>query len=88
MAVNTPTVTAFLDELLDATKEYADAAYRAVSEYAASKGFRGELMPWDWSYYSEKYKDEKYALNDEAVKPYFQLEKVRKGAFLLATKRY
>lgn len=88
MAENTSTVNSFLKELLDATKEYADRDYRTVSDYAASQGFTGELMPWDWAYYTEKYKDEKYAVSDELVKPYFQLENVRKGVFLLANKLY
>ncbi len=88
MAENTETVNGFLGELLTATKEYADQDYRTISEYAASKGFEGELMPWDWAYYTEQYKDEKYALSDELVKPYFKLENVKKGVFLLANKLY
>ena len=88
MAKDTPTVRAFLAELLDASKEYADADYRTISEYAASQGFKGTLMPWDWSYYTEKYKREKYALDAETVKPYFELERVKKGVFLLANKLY
>ena len=69
MAENTPTVTAFLDELLGETKAYADKDYRM-------------------GYYNEKYKDEKYALNDEVVKPYLKLENVKKGVFMLANKLY
>ena len=88
MAENASTVNAFLKELLDETKTYADKDYRTVSDYAASLGFEGPLMPWDWAYYTEKYKDEKYALSDEVVKPYFKLENVRKGVFLLANKLY
>ena len=68
MAENTPTVMAFLDELLSQTKAYADRDYETVGDYAASLGFKGQLMPWDWGYYNEKYKHEKYALNDELVK--------------------
>lgn len=88
MAENTPTVTAFLDELLGETKAYADKDYRMIGDYAASLGFKGQLMPWDWGYYNEKYKDEKYALNDEVVKPYLKLENVKKGVFMLANKLY
>ena len=88
MAQNPQTVNSFLDELLTATKSHADREYAAVSEYAASKGFEGNLMPWDWSYWTEKYKDEKYSLNDEMVKPYLELENVRAGIFLLANKLY
>ncbi len=88
MAKDTPTVVAFLEELLTATKEHADRECRTVSDYAAKLGFEGELMPWDWGYYSQKYRDAEYALNDEVVKPYFQLENVKKGVFLLANKLY
>ena len=88
MAENTKTVNDFLAELLAETKSYADADYLMVADYAASLGFEGELMPWDWAYYTEKYKDEKYALNDELVKPYLKLENVKKGVFMLANKLY
>ena len=88
MAENTPTVQHFLQELLAATKSYADADYRTVNDYAASLGFKGQLMPWDWAYYNQKYKDDRYALNDELIKPYLQLENVKKGVFLLANKLY
>lgn len=88
MAKETTTVTNFLQELLDETKAYADRDYETVNDYAATLGFEGELMPWDWAYYSQKYRDAKYALNDEVVKPYFRLENVKKGVFLLANKLY
>ncbi len=88
MAGSTQAVMQFLGELLSATKSWADADYRTVGEYAASLGFEGPLMPWDWAFYSEKYKQEKYALNDELVKPYLELENVKKGVFLLAGKLY
>ncbi|MEG2239983.1 MAG: M3 family metallopeptidase [Alistipes sp.] len=88
MAENAATVNAFLAELLSATKEYADKDYQTVNDFAATQGFEGKLMPWDWSYYNEKYKDEKYALNDELVKPYLKLENVKNGVFLLANKLY
>lgn len=88
MAESTATVQSFLSELLDATKRAADADYRTVADYAASHGLRGELMPWDWAYWSERYKDEKYSLSDEVVKPYFKLENVIRGVFLLAEKLY
>ncbi|MBQ2393694.1 MAG: M3 family metallopeptidase, partial [Alistipes sp.] len=88
MAETTETVENFLEELLTATRERADEEVRTIAEYAASQGFEGQLMPWDWAYYTEKYKDEKYALSDEVVKPYFKLENVKKGVFMLANKLY
>ena len=69
MAEKTETVNSFLAELLEQTKEYADKDYKTINEYAQSLGFKGDIQPWDWSYYSEKYKNEKYAISDEAVKP-------------------
>ena len=88
MAETTATVENFLDELLTATKEYAEKDYRTIADYAASLGFEGTLMPWDWAYYNEKYKNEKYALSDELVKPYFRLENVKQAVFMLAGKLY
>jgi len=88
MAEKPAAVNAFLEELLAATKSYAERDCRTVGEFAASKGFEGELMPWDWSYYSEQYKNATYSLTDEMVKPYFELENVKKGVFLLANKLY
>lgn len=88
MAENTPAVEGFLAELLGQTREYADGEYRTVGEYAASLGFKGRLMPWDWAYYTEKYQQEKYAVSDEMVKPYFKLENVSKGIFMLTNKLY
>ncbi len=88
MAESADNVNTFLAQLLDATKSYADKDYRTISEYAKSQGLEGDVMPWDFGYYSEKYKNEKYALSDEMVKPYLQLENVKKGVFLLATKLY
>lgn len=88
MAESADNVNTFLAQLLDATKSYADKDYNTINEYAKSQGLEGDVMPWDFGYYSEKYKNGKYALSDEMVKPYLQLENVKKGVFLLATKLY
>ena len=42
------------------------------------------VMPWDWSYYSNKLKDKKFNINEEMLRPYFELEQVKKGVFGLA----
>ena len=88
MAETTETVNSFLAELLAQTKEYADKDYQTINEYAHSLGFKGDIQPWDWAYYSEKYKNEKYAVSDEAVKPYLELENVKQAVFMLANKLY
>ena len=47
-----------------------------------------KLEPWDWRYYCEKLRKERYSLNDEEIRPYFPLESVRQGAFTVANKLY
>ncbi|MCI5743247.1 MAG: M3 family metallopeptidase, partial [Bacteroides sp.] len=47
-----------------------------------------QLMPWDFSYYSEKLKNEKYQFDEEALRPYFELSRVKEGVFGLATRLY
>ncbi|MBQ2026985.1 MAG: M3 family metallopeptidase [Alistipes sp.] len=88
MAEKTETVNSFLNELLSQTKEYADKDYQTINEYAHSLGFEGDIQSWDWAYYSEKYKNEKYAVSDEAIKPYLELENVKQAVFMLANKLY
>ncbi len=88
MAENAPAVNGFLAELLDRAVDAAQADVKSIAEYAKTQGFRGELMPWDFGYYSEKLKNEKYSINEEQMKPYFKLENVQKGVFLLAEKLY
>ena len=88
MAENRTTVIDFLDELCEATMDYAKKDVAAVTEFAHTLGFEGELMPWDWGYYNEKYKEAKYAINDEQIKPYLELETVKEAVFMLAGKLY
>ena len=59
-----------------------------IQEYANTLGFGGEIMPWDWTYYNEKLKVKKFDLNDEMLKPYFELNNVVDGVFGLATDLY
>lgn len=88
MAKSADKVNAFLADLLAAAKPVAVNDVKEVEDYAHRNGFKGKIERWDWSYYSEKLRDEKYSLNDELLKPYFQLEKVRQGIFDLTTKLY
>ena len=88
MAQSAETVNGFLAELRDKTVEYGRKDYEMINTYAKSIGFKGDVMPWDWAYYTEKYKSEKYALNDEQVKPYLKLDNVIKGVFMVAEKLY
>ena len=88
MAKDAPTVNAFLKNLLEKSMPFAKDDVKAIAKYAKSEGFEGELMPWDFSYYSEKLKKEKYSLNDEVLKPYFKLENVKEAVFALADSLY
>ena len=88
MAEKKENVYDLLNKLLEAYKPAAMAEVAAVQTYANKKGVDFEIMPWDWSYYSEKLRDEKYSINDELLKPYFELENVKKGIFGLTTKLY
>lgn len=88
MAENKENVYKLLDDLLTAYHPFAEKEVEAVQAYADSKGAYFKIQPWDWSFYADKLKDEKYALNDELLKPYFELEHVKKGVFGLATRLF
>ena len=88
MAENKANVYDLLGKLLSAYRPAADKEYVEVQNYANKNGAYFTLQAWDWSYYAEKLKDEKYSVNDEMLKPYFELENVKKGVFGLATKLY
>jgi len=85
MATTPAGVYKLLDDLFKASFNKANREKAEVGDYAKRNGFEGEIMPWDWTYYSEKLKVEKFDLNDEMLKPYFELSKVVDGVFGLAT---
>jgi peptidyl-dipeptidase Dcp len=88
MAKDSKTVDKFLASVWTPSLE---AAKREAAELQKmlEKDLPGEkLQPWDWWYYAEKLRAKKYNLNEEELKPYFELNNVRKGAFDLATKLY
>ena len=88
MAENKENVYKLLNELLTAFKPVSQKEIEEVQQYAKEHGADFTIMPWDWSYYSEKLKDEKYSVNDEQLRPYFELERVKSGVLGLATKMY
>ena len=88
MAENRATVNGFLNELCEATLDYAKKDVATVAAFARENGFEGELMPWDWGYWNEKFKEAKYSINDEQIKPYLQLESAKEAVFMLAGKLY
>ncbi|MBP3254104.1 MAG: M3 family metallopeptidase [Bacteroidales bacterium] len=88
MAETPAKVNDFLNDLLNTSMPYAKRDLKAVQEYASNHGFEGMLNRWDFSYWSEKLQKEKYDISPELLKPYFNLEYVKKGIFELAGKLY
>lgn len=66
----------------------ADEERAALSNYAQRLGDNAEIAPWDWRYYAEKVRKEKFNLNEAELRPYLQLEKMIGAAFDCATKLF
>ena len=89
MASTTANVYKLLDDLIDAYKPTAIEEVKAIEAKAkAMEGTDFHIQPWDFGFYSHKLQMEKYNLDAEMLRPYFQLNKVIQGVFGLATKLY
>ena len=94
MAHDPQTVDAFLSDIMKvavakAKEEVQDMQQLMDEDVAAGRLPAGaKIEPWDWWYYAEKVRKQKYDLDESQVKPYFRLENVEKGIFLAAKKLY
>lgn len=88
MAKNSQTVLSFLERIKSASKSAAQRDLNEVKAFAAGTDHLLDFQPWDFSYYSEKLKEKKYAFNDEELRPYFKLENVVEGVFTHAQKLF
>lgn len=88
MAQNPLTVNKFINDLFEASMPFAEKEMKEVQDYANAHGFVGQIQRWDFSYWSEKLKNDKYAMDPSMFKPYFKLENVKKGVFDLADRLY
>jgi peptidyl-dipeptidase Dcp len=88
MAENPEKVALFLDELYHASHPAALRDYETLRKFARENGHKDKLERWDWAYFSEKLKKAKYDIDDETLKPYFNLESVRKAIFDLSSELY
>ena len=89
MATNTKKVYQLLDSLLEAYKPTAIEELAEVERLAkAQEGDDFQLEPWDMAFYSHRLQMEKFNLDSEMLRPYFELSKVIEGVFGLATKLY
>lgn len=89
MASNTDNVYKLLNDLIDAYKPTAQNEIEEIEAMAKKiEGNDFKLEPWDFSFYSHKLQMEKYNLDAEMLRPYFEISNVIKGVFGLATKLY
>ncbi len=89
MAANPEGVYSLLNQLREAYTAPMKAEIAEIEEFARkTEGPDFKLMPWDYSYWADKLKNERYAFNDEDMKPYFELNNTIDGVFGLATRLY
>ena len=86
MAKTPENVYQFLNDMWKPTVRTANSEVDEMQKIIFKEGGKFDLEPWDWWYYAEKVKKEKYALDEEMLRPYFKLENVVSGAFTVATK--
>ncbi|MDR0711476.1 MAG: M3 family metallopeptidase [Prevotellaceae bacterium] len=88
MAQNTANVNNLLSELLNASKPFAQKEVAEVQACAERHGAKFKIQPYDWAFYTEKLREEKYSFDDETLRPYYKLDNVLNGVFGLAERLY
>ncbi|MBO4752148.1 MAG: M3 family metallopeptidase [Bacteroidales bacterium] len=88
MAKDVNTVGKFMQDLQNSAYRQALLDVKEVKQFASDHGVEYELQRWDFSYWSEKLKKQKYSFDAELLRPYFQLDKVRQGIFDLYNTLY
>lgn len=88
MATSTDQVTQFLRDLAKRSRPQAQAELKEITDFAAQCHQKNKLQPWDYTYYGEKLKQQKYAISDEELRPYFPEHKVTLGLFEVVNRLY
>jgi len=88
MAKTPENVYRFMDQVWKPALKRASEEAAELQKLIRADGGNFKLEPWDWWYYAEKLRKQKYALDEEMLRPYFKLENVIDGVFLLANKLY
>jgi len=88
MAKTPETVRTFLEDLLEKAQPAAKKEFEELENFAKNLDGIDRLEKWDSAYYSEKLKQERFNFDDEQLKPYFKLENVIEGAFIVAKKLF
>jgi oligopeptidase A len=86
MAGSVDDVTHLLQDLRDAAKPHAEQELADLQEFAQEKGLEGDLKNWDFSFYSERLRHKLFDFSEEAIRPYFPLQKVLEGLFKLVNR--
>ncbi len=88
MAETPDRVYEFLDQIWHPALQVALEERRALQDMMRQDGVTDQLKAWDWRYYAEKVRQARYDLDEEALKPYFEVNAVRDGVFMVATRLF
>lgn len=88
MAKTPENVNKLLNDLWKPALEKAKTEAADIQKMMAKDGIKGAVQPYDWRYYTEKIRKERFDLDEEELKPYFSLDNVRKGVFQVTEKLY
>ncbi|WP_426064534.1 M3 family metallopeptidase [Flavobacterium sp. DSP2-3-1] len=88
MAKTPENVNKLLNDLWKPALEIAKTEAADIQKMMAKEGIKGAVQPYDWRYYTEKIRKERFDLDEEELKPYFSLDNVRKGVFQVTEKLY
>ena len=88
MAKTPPAVMGLLEPVWKKALEKASADEVELGRIALAEGRNHEIAPWDWRYYAEKLRAEKFAFDEAELKPYLQLERVIDAAFDVASRLF
>jgi peptidyl-dipeptidase Dcp len=88
MAKNPENVYKLLDKIMLPALKVGKQEAMDMQAMINKEGGKFKLQPWDWWFYTEKVRKVKYDLDEEMLRPYFKLENVRDGAFMVANKLY
>jgi peptidyl-dipeptidase Dcp len=88
MAEDPDKVVSFLEELYTFSHNAAIRDFSNIEDFAYRLGHNDKIERWDWAYFSEKLKKARHNIDDEILKPYFSLDKVREAIFGLASRLF
>ena len=88
MAKTPEAVRALLEKVWSRAVVRAGEERQALAEVAREEGMNAAIQPWDWRYYAEKVRQRRYAIDEAALKPYFQLDRMIEAAFDVATRLF